>query len=211
MKLEEEAERKRACIKTEIQNYLKEEEVFSSDLIEGISEDILKNFIRIKPPVEDFSYFEIITEQSIGRATSRKAGNIRFNLRKLIDSIPGTILGVAGSVAGGVVNPLLLLLTCLVLWKNHWSKLRDIELSEKHAAVILVMWNNRNYRNNTIEEKKILPLVMKELENRHRPSINESELNQILAELERIKCIEVYKRMTDKKVWWLREWVQTTF
>ncbi len=206
MKLEQEAAEKRGEIKKIIKNSLMNNHSLLPETSEKISETIISDFIKIKPPEEEFR-LELITMSSGGKGggSSRKAGNIRFNMRKLVKSCPEIIL----SVSGGLTHPFLLVLTGLVLWKTYWKDLREIKLSEKHAAVIWTMWNNRDPKTNNIEDSEIYPLLEEELKKYNIAPMKEKDLNPILLELQRIKCIELEN--TKKKVWWLREWVQPTY
>lgn len=108
---------------------------------------------------------------------------------------------------GGLTNPVLIILAGIVLWDNFYS-LIDLELSERHAAVIWIMWTHRNPSTDCIGNKKLPTLIKTEFE-KYIPLINKKELEDTLTDLVRMGCIK--RSRNDPQEWWLREWVSKSF
>lgn len=166
------------------------------------SERLIESFCVIKPP-EIAMTLDFITMKpgGIGGGRSSKRGNIRLNWRKLIVDGSESILTITGAAS----IPWLIPLAGLVVWNKVWSLL-SIEISERHAAVIWIMWNNRD-GDNHVQGNKILDLVNEEVLKYNRPMMDEMELKVILKDLEKMHCI----KKTDGNKWWLREWVKAVY
>jgi len=199
MKLEEKAEKK----KEELQNIIKSSLTqFNIDNIDEISQKIIEKFTVITPPEVDTTLHLITMRHWSEGARSSKPGNIWLNWRRLLMDSAESILMIAGVVS----IPWLIPLAGLIIWNKVWSLL-NIEIDEKHAVVIWVMWNNRD-EENCIKEEQILSLVNDELRRYKRPEMSEEEFERILKDLERMECIE---KIVDENKWWLREWVKTVY
>jgi hypothetical protein len=109
------------------------------------------------------------------------------------------------TVVGAISIPWLIPLAALVVWNKIWS-LCNVEVSERHAAVVWTMWHNRD-KDNCIEPSTVVKLVNSELLKYNRHKMNRKELNQIQKDLENMQCIE----KSDSGKWWLREWVKTVY
>jgi hypothetical protein len=73
-----------------------------------------------------------------------------------------------------------------------WGKVRslvDVRLDERHAAVMWTLWTNKNAEN-CIDPSKALGNVNEELQRYGRPVMNGEELDETLADLERIGCVK---------------------
>ncbi|WXG39445.1 MAG: hypothetical protein WED07_01200 [Candidatus Freyarchaeum deiterrae] len=209
MKNEERAEEKRKeivdilndALKNHITQYMKDN---SNLRIEDISSRITNNFVRITSPESDDKIY-LITERMMGRGGGRsvKPGNIFLNWKKLIVVLSESFL----TIFGAIQMPLLIPFACLVVWDKLYS-LSNIPISEKHAAVIYVMWKNRDEKQ-CIREDLILNYINTELSKFNLPTMSQEELNQILKDLEKMKSIE--KSKSDRNKWWLREWVRVEY
>jgi hypothetical protein len=199
MKLEERAKEKRKeltdIVKDVIQNYDIQNK-------EKIASEIIDHFLNITPPEMELR-MEILTlkQGGVGGGSSTKPGNIWLNWRKLLVEGSESILTFIGAVA----VPWLIPFAGLVVWNKIWSML-TIEITERHSVVIWTMWLNRDSEN-CIEGQLILDLVNKELSKYNRPQMNQQELDMLLKDLEKMKCIE----KTEENKWWLREWVKVVY
>jgi len=199
MKLEERAKEKRKeltdIVKDVIQNYDIQNK-------EKIASEIIDHFLNITPPKMELR-MEILTlkQGGVGGGSSTKPGNIWLNWRKLLVDGSESILTFIGAVA----VPWLIPFAGLVVWNKIWSML-TIEITERHSVVIWTMWLNRDSEN-CIEDQLILDLVNKELSKYNRPQMNQQELDMLLKDLEKMKCIE----KTEGNKWWLREWVKVVY
>ena len=161
MKLEEKSEKK----KKELQNLIKSSlSQFNIDNIDEISQKIIEKFTVITPQEFDTTphkiikmnynitmmhYHKITMMHWPKGARSLKLGNIWLNWRRLLIDGAESILTITGATS----IPWLIPLAGLIIWNKVWSLL-NIEMDERHAVVIWVMWSNRD-KENCIEEKRI--------------------------------------------------------
>ena len=200
MKLEEKAEKKKEELQSILKSFFSQ---FNIDHIDEISQKIIEKFAVITPPEFDETTLQLITMRHWSEgARSSKPGNIRLSWKSLLINGAQSILTIAGASS----IPWLIPLAGLIIWDKVWSLL-NIEIDERHAVVIWVMWNNRN-KENCIKEEQILSLVNNELQKYNRPEVSKEELERILKDLEKMKCI---KKIDDENKWWLREGVKTIY
>jgi hypothetical protein len=179
-----------------LQNYnIQNKEKISSIIIDLFVDDITP------PETELIRYKLEMRPIGIGGGKSIKPGNILLNWRKLLVGASETILTVAGAVA----TPWLIPFAGIVVLNTILS-LSTIEITERHAAVIWTIWSNRDPKN-CVEGKVILKLVNKELQKYNRPKMNQKELDMVLKDLKKMKCI---KEIEENK-WCLREKVKVSY
>lgn len=199
MKIEERAEEKRKEITRIVIDII---QIYDIQNKTEIASKIINHFLDITPPeMEPCLYFITIGEGGLGGGRSIKPGNIWLNWKKLLVDGIESILTIVGAVA----TPWLVPLAGLVVWNKICSAL-TIEITERHAAVVWAMWMNRD-KENCVKDEVILDLVNKELSKYNRSEMSRRELDKILKELEKMKCIE----RTDENKWWLRERVKITY
>jgi uncharacterized protein YlbG (UPF0298 family) len=190
-----------------LQNYnIQNKEEISSIIIDHFVDDITppetEHFVDdITPSETKLLSRLVIGPIGIGEGKSIKPGNILLNWRKLLVGVSETILTVTGAVA----MPWLIPFAGLVVLDTILS-LSTIEITERHAAVIWTIWSNRDLKN-CVEGKAILKLVNKELKKYNLPKMNQKELDTILEELKKLKCI---KEIEENK-WCLREKVKVSY
>ena len=202
-------------IEEQTQNLLKREPSLTNQtgLVKEISEKFKKVFTEeliTNPPIpkkkeEGFRTYTILSLGLGDFATSRKIRNIMFNIPKLMKVGPEIILSVASGFTG---NPFIFILTGLVVWRNCLSDMLNIQLSKNHASVIWTMWNYRNPEDNTIEEDVIYPHMKQEMQKRQLPVFDETLLQSILVDLQKLKCIEPFIQESGKSIWLIKESVK---
>jgi hypothetical protein len=170
--------------------------------LKDMSEAVMDRFVRITPPVAD-KRPEFITMKpgGIGGGVSVRPGNVFLNWKKLLADSSESIL----TVIGAIEIPWLIPLAGLVVWGKVRS-LVDVDLDERHAAVMWTLWKNKE-EGNFIDSSKMLGLVNVELGRYDRPVMNDEELGEILSDLEKLGCI---KRIDDGRVL-LEEEVKATY
>ena len=200
MKLEEKTKKK----KEELQNIVKSllSQFNNVGNIDKISREIIDRFAIITPPETDTILHLMTMEHWSKGARSSKPGNIWLNWRRLLIDGAESIL----TIAGAVNIPWIIPLAGLVVWNKVWSLL-NIEIDERHAVVIWVMWNNRD-EENCVREEKIIVIVNNELKKYNRPQMTKEDLERILKDLEKMQCIEKIK---DGNKWLLREQVKIVY
>jgi hypothetical protein len=167
-----------------------------------MASQIVDSFCSLTPPQDPPVVMHFITMNSRGYdgGESRKPGNLRLNWRKFLVDFPDIGLNIAGVVA----TPYLVPLAALSLWNKIWGH-SAIQLSKEHATVLYAMWQGRDTQNHiensqAFEKSGVLFGVYQ------WPPLDNHAFESILAELERIECIECQ----DKTIW-LREWVKTSY
>jgi uncharacterized protein YlbG (UPF0298 family) len=198
-----------------LQNYnIQNKEKISSIIIDHFVDDITppetEHFVDDITPSETKLLSKLVIGPiGIGGGKSIKPGNILLNWRKLLVGVSDTILTVAeagaGTGTGAVAMPWLIPFAGLVVLDKILSLL-TIEITERHAAVIWTIWSNRDPKD-CVEGKAILKLVNKELKKYNLPKMNQKELDTILEELKKLKCI---KEIEENK-WCLREKVKVSY
>lgn len=190
-----------------ILNFLKDTN-FSGDTkhAQQIAAKVINQLVKVTPPEkEDYGKIHFITLQQsgYGGARSVKAGNILLNMPKLITTLAGGVLTVAGAVEA----PWTALFAAIVVWDSVWSGL-TVELSEREAVTLWTLWKNRD-ESNCVPEAELLDKVNDELSSSGRSPISQTELNSSLEVLRKMSCISRSK--SDNSKWWLREWVRVSY
>lgn len=161
-------------------------------------------FVQISAPQEEPPKMMMITIDSLkeyNQGSSIKPGNIRLNIKKLIDAIPGVI-----EIVVGVNADVPILLVCAAL--NLWKTLRDVsavEISKDQAFVIVALWKNCNIERKLGLEKGYVA-VNELLAKYGELEITETKYNKIIDSLIKIKCIEM-----EENIIWLREWISKSY
>ena len=159
---------------------------------------IVDQFCQFVPPEIDTRMDLVILQPGgFGGARSRKAGNILLNWRRLILGASESILAAAG-----LTQPWLIPLAALVIWNTLWSTI-DIAIDEHHAAVLWALWSLRD-KNNHVRKTSLPVRVNERLAEHRQAALTPKQVQQSIADLERMKCLE----SADSDVIWLREWVR---
>lgn len=129
-------------------------------------------------------------------SVSIKPGNIILNWRKLI----GAILGMALTGAGAATSSWFIVLGALVILRELYS-ISKIELSQMHAATMIVMWENHDGRHR-ISEARARELIDKAFLKMGVNQTNEETFARIVDDLTSVGCIQI----SNGEIW-LREWI----
>jgi len=201
MKLEDKAEEKRKELLESVQDSIKIPSLSDQNCTE-IFEQIINNFTNITPPEFELQYYHFsMREGGIGGGTSNKPGNILLNWKKLLVNASESILAIGGATA----IPWLIPFAALVVFKKIYL-ISTIEISERAAALIWTMWKNCD-EEDCIEYKLIKHLVNLELSHHKRHEMEQKELDILLKDLEKMKCI----KEIDGNKWWLRETIKVSY
>lgn len=162
------------------------------------------NCLCISAPMEEPPMLQMITIsslQSLKSGQSIKPGNIKLNIKNLIDSLPDII---SFSVSMAIDIPILKVCAALSLWKMI-RKVSMVEITKGQAIVILALWKNCDSKHKIKIEygfEKVNLLCRQLTEN----EFTWTEYIDILNELENLQSIEV-----DMNGIWLREWVSLKY
>lgn len=161
-------------------------------------------FIKISAPQEETPMMHMLTMDSLknyNQGSSIKPGNIRLNIKKLIDAVPDIL-----ELAIGVTTDIPILQVCAAL--NLWKTLRNVstvQITKDQAFVIVALWENCNAEHK-IELDKGYDAVNILLTKYGEEKITEIKYNKIIDSLIRIDCIEL-----EENVIWLREWISKQY
>jgi hypothetical protein len=124
----------------------------------------------------------------VGGASSLKLSNARLSLTRLATLIGSGTLTVAGAASLVVLPwPFAFVVLAFVYPLEEAVRAR---IDERVAVVMWVVWDERGARCRVARDA-LLPLVNGELRARGRQEMSDEELSDCLAELERLRCIEL--------------------
>lgn len=160
--------------------------------------------IQIIPPICELSSHKAISihEGFVGGARSTKFGNIKLNLDKLCVLSYESVFPIVAATH----TPWLIPFAALMIFNKLWS-LQNIQITEREAIVIWVMWNKRDQKDCSIKTEEVLDLVNTELSSYARPQMTPQEFEIVIRNLEKMRCIEESK----ENKWHLLEEVQINY
>lgn len=179
---------------------------FSEEDRRKISEIITSTSIRMTAPEKELLRFNYLTLNPSGQGggKSTKAGNIRLNIRELVEAVA---TGAFATVSSYQV-PWLAPFAFILLWQS-FLRAAEVELTENDAAIIYSMWVYRVRKNNEISKEGLLEKVNTHLKKYSRNQINQTDLNYSLSKLVSIGSIQQSKH--NLGCWRLCEWVQPIY
>lgn len=159
--------------------------------------------IQITPPESEVSNNRVIPvhEGFTSEAKSTKPGNIKINLNKLCIVSCESIFPIVAATH----TPWLIPFAALVICNKFWS-LQNIPITERDAAVIWTMWEEKDSED-CVKAEMVLDLVNEKLSRYSRSQMTQQEFEGIIRNLRKIKCIEE----TKENKWHLLEEVKVTY
>ena len=161
-------------------------------------------FLQITPPEEEPPMMHMLTMDSLKnyqQGSSIKPGNIRLNIKKLIETIP-SVVEMAISIA--INMPILQVCAALNIWKTLRNIL-TVEISREQAFVIVALWKNCNQsREISLENGYIATNAL--YEKLGETPISDTKYNHTIDALVALQCIEL-----DEGIVWLREWISKQY
>lgn len=193
-------------IKAEISQYMRETSFRVTDINDSLiyNQFIDSGFLQITPPEEDPPMTQFITTDPLinyKQGNSIKPGNIRLNIRKLIESIPSAV-EMAASIA--VDLPILKICAALNLWKTI-TGFFTVKISKEEAFVIASLWQNCDYRHEISLEKGFIS-TNKLLKTYKEQEFSNIKYNQVIDSLIKLQCIELTEGII-----WLKEWTSKNY
>jgi hypothetical protein len=170
-----------------------------------IAKALIEELCTLDPPEKAYLESSLVTVNTIGsiKAHSRKLGNLKLDIAKLMSAIAKGTLGIVGACS----NPWTIPLAVLVLWEAIWSQ-ANVELGEEEASVILSMWIHRD-KNNTIPKLGLEKVVNAERKKYNYQKLTNAAITRALEKLKALGCIE--DSSNDSSKWWLQEWVSVKY
>ncbi|MCI9079283.1 MAG: hypothetical protein HFH68_10235 [Lachnospiraceae bacterium] len=173
------------------------------------SKEIMQSFVKsggllITPPQQEPPMMHCLTIDSLSnynKGESIKPGNVKLNIRHLIESLPDL---TAATVE--IVMDIPILKVCAAL--NIWKVLRDIttvEINKEQAIAVVALWDNCNQQQRITLEKGFE--CFKSLyENIESSNCTWELFIKLISDLEKIGSLEL-----DGDGIWLREWVSKRY
>lgn len=173
------------------------------------SKDILQSFFKsgglvITPPQQEPPMMHMMVVDSLknyNKGESIKPGNIKLNIRHLIDFLPDL---TAATVE--IATDIPILKVCAAL--NIWKMLRDVttvEITKEQAIVVVALWDNCNQQQRITLEKGF-ECFRTLYENIETSNCTWEQYIKLISDLEKIGSLEL-----DSNGIWLCEWVSKRY
>ena len=163
----------------------------------------VRQFVSASPPEKAQGVrFHLTTIDNYGfgrESTSRRLGNMRFNLGDLFRAGVTLSLAMPASMAFPWAVPLIVARAMVDLYKGM-----TVKLSERDACVAWVMWHISD-PSQLAPRASLLEAVNHHRKEHQRSSISQRELDDSTNQLVRLGFIEYSE--ADPEKWWLRDWV----
>lgn len=173
------------------------------------STDIMKGFLEnggllITPPQQEPPTMHLIimnSSSSYDNVQSIKPGNIKFNIRRVIEFLPDITAS-----AVGIAMDIPILKICAAL--NIWKMLRNIttiEITKEQAMAIITLWGNCNQQHRITLEKgyDCFRTLYKNVE---ASECTWEQYMRVISDLEKIDSLKL-----DDEGIWLCEWVSKQY
>lgn len=173
------------------------------------SKDILQSFFKsrglvITPPQQEPPMMHMLVVDSLhnyNKGESIKPGNIKLNIRHLIEFLPDLTAATVG-----IAMDIPILKVCAAL--NIWKMLRavtTVEITKEQAIVVVALWDNCNQQQRITLEKGFE--CFKSLyENIETSNCTWEQYIKLISDLEKIGSLEL-----DSNGIWLREWISKRY
>lgn len=173
------------------------------------SKDILQSFLKsgglvITPPQQEPPMMQMLVVDSLhnyNKGESIKPGNIKLNIRHLIESLPNLTKD-----AVDIAMRIPILKVCAAL--NIWKMLRavtTVEITKEQAIVVVALWDNCNQQHRITLEKgfECFRSLYKNIET---SNCTWEQYIKLISDLEKIDSLEL-----DNNGIWLCEWVSRRY
>lgn len=173
------------------------------------SKDILQSFLKsgglvITPPQQESPVMHMLVLDSLhnyNKGESIKPGNIKLNIRHLIECLPDLT-----EAAVGIATDIPILKVCAAL--NIWKMIRTVttvEITKEQAIVVVALWDNCNQQQRITLEKGFECFRFL-YENIETSNCTWEQYIKLISDLEKIGSLEL-----DSNGIWLCEWVSKQY
>ena len=173
------------------------------------SKDILQSFFKsgglvITPPQQEPPMMHMLVIDSLhnnNKGESIKPGNIKLNIRHLIEFLPDLTAATVG-----IAMDIPILKVCAAL--NIWKMLRavtTVEITKEQAIVVVALWDNCNQQQRITLEKGF-ECFRSLYENIETSNCTWEQYIKLISDLEKIGSLEL-----DSNGIWLREWISKRY
>ena len=176
-------------------------------LPESARRQVVKAFAKVTPPEQPAITIGLITISSLydaPKASSRKAGNVVLNWRRLLDIVPDVSLATLGAATLPVSPQVAIVLAGLYVWNKVWRGVVE-EFSDIEAFTILALWEHKNENNRIAEQDGFVKT--NQVRGRYAmPPLSAIQYSSAVNRLSLLECIEL-----ENGIIWLREWVRKEY
>ena len=173
------------------------------------SKDILQSFFKsgglvITPPQQEPPMMHMLVVDSLhnyNKGESIKPGNIKLNIRHLIEFLPDL---TAATVGIAMDIPILKVCAALNIWKML-SAVTTVEITKEQAIVVVALWDNCNQQQRITLEKGF-ECFRSLYENIETSNCTWEQYIKLISDLEKIGSLEL-----DSNGIWLREWISKRY
>ncbi|WP_455648921.1 hypothetical protein [Enterocloster citroniae] len=190
---------KRKELESETEQYCRIQKADDTQIIE-VKHAMFDSCIIMTPPEQEPPVMHMLVMSSLSdykRGTSIKPGNIKINMKKLIDTLPES---VEAGVALAMDIPILKVCAALHIWKMI-RNVMSVEITKEQAVVIMSLWKNADERH-IISLEKGWDCANRMCRQTSNKEFTQERYTTILEELERMDSIKV-----NEDGIWLCEWV----
>lgn len=166
----------------------------------AVSAEIVRACVTVAVPAEQEDPrfgFASVRDGGQGGGTSRKPGNLEFNIFKACAII------TAAAAVGAAATPGALLLGCLILLGTA-REATKVDLGGTEASVLWAMWRRRDAED-SIDKNGLADVVNAELKASGYPTLTSQQIDSAIVKLLHIKTI---RRATSGDRYLIRERVQ---
>ena len=151
--------------------------------------------VEITSPQEEESSLQTvkaeISHSGRFKGKSYKVGNIFFNIKdSIINSMAFGISTIASLGSISIEQPIIAILTAMAALLSAENSCK-VDLEDDAVAVLAILWENKSLFGDRIKSKEALKLVNARLVEYNRDEISESRYNDLLDDLQAVKCIAI--------------------
>ena len=180
---------------------LREEDISSKDIFQSFFKS---GGLVITPPQQEPPMMHMLVVDSLhnyNKGESIKPGNIKLNIRHLIEFLPDLTAATVG-----IAMDIPILKVCAAL--NIWKMLRavtTVEITKEQAIVVVALWDNCNQQQRITLEKGF-ECFRSLYENIETSNCTWEQYIKLISDLEKIGSLEL-----DSNGIWLREWISKRY
>ena len=180
---------------------LREEDISSKDILQSLFKN---GGLVITPPQQEPPMMHMLVIDSLhnyNKGESIKPGNIKLNIRHLIEFLPDLTAATVG-----IAMDIPILKVCAAL--NIWKMLRavtTVEITKEQAIVVVALWDNCNQQQRITLEKGF-ECFRSLYENIETSNCTWEQYIKLISDLEKIGSLEL-----DSNGIWLREWISKRY
>ncbi|MGI2914296.1 hypothetical protein [Vibrio alginolyticus] len=172
---------------------------------EQLAKQIVDNYVKVTPPEKEHHLMHMITMDHIsGRngGKSVKLGNIRLNMRNLIEAISAGVFTTLSVNDQQWAIPF----AAALLWNSLWKNL-EVELTSSEVVVLVTLHKVAEKKVVNLPERDLLERVNQRMDMYEMPQLSSKDLKFALKQLSAINSIDLN---SDGSIF-AKEWIQVKY